>query len=202
MGEVGLVELSLSELARRSRVSKPNIYRYFESREEILLQVWVEEVRDLTERLETTFAGVSVGDMAGTAKAITSAFRGQPRLCELTSIISTVIERNLSAAAIAAAKQVLIGLTLRTAQLLHGRLPAIPIGDCVWAVSAIGAFVAGIWPAAHPVPAVAEVLSRPEFAGMKPDFDRDLLRFIEVLLSGLLSAGAAAKAANERIPVE
>ncbi len=38
LAERGVSELSLNELARRSGVSKPNVYRYFESREDVLLQ--------------------------------------------------------------------------------------------------------------------------------------------------------------------
>jgi AcrR family transcriptional regulator len=56
LAERGVSELSLNELARRSRVSKPNVYRYFESREDVLLQLWVDEVRELGERLERAFA--------------------------------------------------------------------------------------------------------------------------------------------------
>ncbi len=186
MSEVGSVELSLTELARRSGVSKPNIYRYFESREEVLLHVWVEEVRELSNRLDASFAAVPVGDIAATAKAIVAAFAAQPRLCELTSIVSPVLERNLSADAIVGAKRTLAGLSLRIGQLLHERLPSISLDDCAWAASAAGIYVAGIWPAANPGPVAAEVFARPDLAGMKPAFTRDFTRFLEVLFSGLV----------------
>src|SRR5712692_5405304 len=57
----GVGELSLNELARRAGVSKPNVYRYFESREDVLLQVWVDEVRELGGRLEQAFASIAPG---------------------------------------------------------------------------------------------------------------------------------------------
>src|SRR3954464_1120699 len=41
--EAGAFDLSLNELGRRSGVSKPNIYRYFESREDILFQLYLAE---------------------------------------------------------------------------------------------------------------------------------------------------------------
>src|SRR5260370_25084990 len=100
LAERGVGELSLNELARRSRVSKPNVYRYFESREDVLLQLWVEEVRELGERLEQAFASLGTGDVAGVIGAVVSAFTTHPLLCELTSIASPVLERNLSVDAI------------------------------------------------------------------------------------------------------
>lgn len=186
MSEIGSVELSLSELARRSGISKPNIYRYFESREEVLLQVWIEEVRELTDRLDASFATVPVGDIAATAAAIAAAFAAQPSLCELTSIVSPVLERNLSADAIVAAKRTLLGLSLRIGQLLHERLPSLSLEDCVWAAAAAGTYVAGAWPAANPGPVAAEVFAHPELAGTKPVFTRDFTRFLEVIFTGLV----------------
>jgi len=185
MSEVGTIELSLSELARRSGVSKPNIYRYFESREEVLLQVWIEEVRELTERLAASLAHVPTGDVNAAAAATAAAFAAQPRGCELTSIVSPILERNLSAEAIAEAKRTLLTLSLRIGELLHERLPQVSLVDSFWAAGAIGAYVAGVWPGANAGPVATEVLSRPEFAGMKPVFERDLTRFLEVMFRGL-----------------
>src|SRR5216684_6901222 len=113
MSEVGSVELSLTELARRSGVSKPNVYRYFESREDVLLQLWVDEVRELSERLEHAFMPLMPGHVDGVIAAVVSAFSAQPMLCELTSIASPVLERNLSTEAIVRAKTNLATLTVQ-----------------------------------------------------------------------------------------
>ena len=184
LGEVGSAGFSLNELARRSGVSKPNLYRYFESREEVLLQLWVEEVRVLTESLEVSIQSLRKNDVRGVVAGIVEGFVARPQLCELTSV-STALERNLSAEAIVTAKLTLKELTLRTAALLHGRLPTIAREDCVWASGTLATWVAGVWPRAHPDAAVREALSRPELAEMRIDFPRDFTRFLEVLLRGL-----------------
>jgi AcrR family transcriptional regulator len=189
MQESGAVEFSLSELGRRSGVSKPNIYRYFESREEVLLEVWVEEVRGLATALESAFGRLPVGDVSATAQAIVDAFTARPQLCELLAIVSPVLERNLSAGAILTAKRTLAALTVQWAAQLHGRLPAIALPDCAWAASTIATYVAGIWPAVRPGPALAEVMALPELCGMQPRFARDFLRFVEVLFAGLQQRG-------------
>jgi hypothetical protein len=61
----------------------------------------------------------------------------------------------------------------------------LPSGFSPRAAGAIAIYVAGIWPAVNPAPIVAEVLARPELAGMQPDFERDFTRFVEVLFAGL-----------------
>jgi AcrR family transcriptional regulator len=186
LGEVGTSELSLSELARRSGVSKANVYRYFESREDVLLQLWIEEVRELGERLEGAFAKLAPGDANGVIAAVVAGFATQPKLCELMSIASPVLERHLSAHAIVSAKQNLATLTAHIAGLLHARIPEIPIEDCAWLAGAASTWVAGIWPAVNPPPAVVEALSRPEPAAMQPAFERDFTRLLSVLVKGLL----------------
>src|SRR3954447_21462588 len=105
MCETGAAAFSLSELARRSRVSKPNIYRYFENREEVLLHVWIEEVRGLGEDLAVAFAAAPLGSLPATVEAIVAAFTARPQLCEGMALVSPVLERTLSVDAIVTAKQ-------------------------------------------------------------------------------------------------
>ncbi|OJH34156.1 TetR/AcrR family transcriptional regulator [Cystobacter ferrugineus] len=185
LGEVETSELSLNELARRSGVSKPNIYRYFESREEVLLQVWIEEVREFGEQLRRSLATIEVGDSRAVASAIVAGFGTRPILCELTSICASVLERNLSADAIVNVKQTLATLIMNIAGLLRERLPALDLEDCAWVANVAAVYVAGIWPAVHPPAHVAEVLKRPEFAAMQPDFEKDFTRYLNVLFAGL-----------------
>jgi len=185
LSEVAASELSLSELARRSGISKPNLYRYFESREEVLLQVWVEEVRLLSEALAASFATVKPGNSDGIAQAVVEAFDAQPMLCELTALIAPVLERNLSAKAIVSAKTTLARLTLHIAELMHARLPAISLQDCAWLSGAAATWVAGIWPSIHPPPAALEALAQPGLETQQPVFDRDFKRLLTVLFAGL-----------------
>lgn len=187
----GPLEFSLSDLARRSGVSKGNLYRYFESREEVLLQLWLEGVRDLAGGLEQALAAVPIGDIGAVSRAIVAGCVARPELCELTSIVSTVIERNLSENAVLSSKRTLAELTFRIATLLHARLPAIPLADCIWGWNAIGICIAGFWPIAHHGPVVAAVLARPEFASMQPAFERDFTRFIEVIFTGIMRTTTA-----------
>jgi AcrR family transcriptional regulator len=186
LAERGVGELSLNELARRSGVSKPNVYRYFESREDALLQLWVDEVRELGERLEQAFVPIAPGDVAGVIAVVVSSFAAQPLLCELTSIVSPVLERNLSVDAIVRAKTNLATLIVQIAALLRSRLPFVSLEDWSWLASAAATWIAGVWPAVNPPPAVAEALARADFSAMQPLFERDFSRLLSVLIEGLM----------------
>src|SRR5262249_11776750 len=136
VAEVGVGELSLNELARRSRISKPNVYRYFESREDVLLQLWVAEVREPADGLERAFAELPSIATPAVIAAVVSAFAARPRLCDVMAIVSPVLEWNLSVEAIVRAKTQLAGLTRRLARLLLSRLPFLSLDDCAWLAGA------------------------------------------------------------------
>src|SRR5258706_10967542 len=80
--EVGPIELSLNEVGRRSGVSKPNIYRYFESKEEILLRIFASELEDLVADVEAAFAKLD-GGVPAVASCIAREYLRRPLLCQL-----------------------------------------------------------------------------------------------------------------------
>jgi AcrR family transcriptional regulator len=191
--EVGPIELSLNELGRRSGVSKPNIYRYFESREDVLLQLFVAEIEELVAEIEAELGKprARVGTVA-IAKKISRAFLARPLACQLLGMVSSIIEHNLSAAAIAASKREVRSVSLRFAAVLVRVMPELSEGEAVWAVMTIALYVAGLWPAAHPSAAAEEALAAPELSGLRVDAEKDLPRFVETLLAGLRSGAKEA----------
>lgn len=186
--EQGPIELSLNELGRRSGVSKPNIYRYFESREEILLCLLVDELESAVNELEGALGPAPLAP-AQVAQRLAAAFLARPLLCQLLGMSAAILEHNLSASAIANAKTAILAQLSRLKTRLTTALPWLGTGDALWAIQAIALYVAGLWPAAHPSTAASEVLARPEFASLTPHAEIDLERFVAVLLAGLKARG-------------
>lgn len=183
--EAGPEGTGLNAIAARAGFTKSNVYRYFESREAVLLELFRIDFAGLVEELEANLARVKRGDIAAVARICAAAFVKRPRACRLLAILAGVLERNISEEAVIALKTEMLGLSSRIAIALHGPLPDLSVDDCGWAGSVVGTFVSGLWPAANPSPMVAAVLARPEFALMKPTVGRDLERMIFVTLRGL-----------------
>jgi AcrR family transcriptional regulator len=186
-----LPDLSLNSIAQRAGLSKANIYRYFESREAILLHLFCDDLRSYTLEIEQNLADLATEDEIMIAQALTSAFLARPRLCQLLVMISSILEHNVSESTIADAKREILGLAHRAANCLHTVLPAVPINECLWLSNTIGILVAGLWPAANPAPVAAQVLARSEFALLRPEFERDLNKGIHTLLRGMVHYTAA-----------
>ena len=182
--EVGVRDLSLNELGRRSGVSKPNIYRYFESLEEVLFRLFIHELEEVVEEVDASL-GAAAGDVPSVAAQLTRVYLARPLFCQLLGMMSATIEHNLSVETIASGKAEMYTLFARVVEALARALPWLSAADAAWASQSIALYVAALWPAANPSCAAVEVLGRPEFAALKPDAARDLGRFVEVLLTGL-----------------
>lgn len=196
--EERLEEVGLNSIARRSGISKANLYRYFESREEILLQLFLEDLEGYVEEVESGLALLAGGDerASGTrvedvAGVLTDAFLARPRLCRLLGVLQSVLEQNVSEGSIAKAKVQVLDLSRRAADAMSGALPGVPLEDCAWANSTIALLVAGLWPAANPAPNATRVLDREQFKALKPDMERDLRKAIVVLFQGLWKEGTS-----------
>ncbi len=184
--ERGPMGLGLNELGRRSGVSKPNIYRYFESREEILFRLYLAEMSEMVDAVEARLGGARAAlDVAPVAAILAEEHLSRPLLCQLAGMVSSILEHNMSADAIAAVKSEFATLLPRAGEALRHALPWLSEPDAWMTIQSIELQLAALWPVANPSAAAREVLSRPEFSPMCVNAQRDYPRFIAVLLEGL-----------------
>lgn len=184
--EQGPSGAGLNAIAARAGFTKSNVYRYFESREQVLLDLFRTEFAGLVEGLEIALAAQPTGDVAKLSAAITATFFARPRCCALISILSNTLEQNVSEATIAETKLFLSGQNMRIVAALSDRLPSARPEDCGWAIAMGGSLLAGMWPTAHPPPAAEAVLSRPEMAHLRLVPERDFERAMRALLQSVV----------------
>jgi len=181
----GPLGAGLNAIAARAGFTKSNVYRYFESREEVLLSLFLAEMELLIPALSESIAAAPEGDLDAVAHAVAQQFASRPRLGHLTSILSSTLEANVSEDTIVTVKRTMGGMAAEMAAALRTRLPRASAEDALWAITMIGGLVAGLWPGAHPAPAAERVLSRPEFAGHRPNIERDLPRAVRAILASI-----------------
>jgi AcrR family transcriptional regulator len=188
--EEGPQGAGLNAIAARAGFTKSNVYRYFESREEVLLSLFQAELEKFVPALEQALAACAPGDFDAISTVSTECFLSRPRFCELMTILSAVLEQNVSEAAITTMKRGASDLYFRMGRALKSVLPGATLEDCAWAGGMVASLVAGLWPSAHPAPAAARVLATPEFAHLKPVLDRDVPRALRALLVSITPAAS------------
>ena len=189
-------ELSLNELARRVGMAKSHLYRYFESREAVLLAL----LADATER----WAGEIVAALAtldptlpmrtrltASLRLVASTAAARPRLCHLMSVLPSVLEHNASLDTVRDFKLESIALLGRLCAALHGVVPELSPEAHQELLHHAFAYIVGAWPLAHPSPVTEEVMADPALAPFRHDFEADLGRVLELMALGLLATAGS-----------
>lgn len=182
----GIDGTSLTAVARAVGLSKANLYRYFDSREAILMQVLSDEQAQWGAEIARSLAPLAKsGDRDAVADVIAESLSGRPRLHALMAVMSTVLERNVGEAAIVDLKQRALADLVGLVSALHTALPAMTPATLTTFVRHFYIFASGLWPAANPVPEVAAVTSRPQFAAMRVQVAPTLREHARLLLTAL-----------------
>ena len=176
----------LNAIAAKAGFTKSNVYRYFESREEVLMSLFLSELERFVTDFEIAAQQCPFGDVDALATASANTFVAHPRFCALVAILSSVLEQNVSIAKIIELKRAVSKLNQRITATVHARLPAAKPEDCGWAVAMAATMVGGMWPNVTPSKAAAEVLAMPEFEYLKPRPERDLKRAIAALFAAIV----------------
>jgi AcrR family transcriptional regulator len=191
--EMPVAAISLNELSRRVGLAKSNVLRYFESREAILLELfvraWTEWLGALPPLLAAGVAARGTVRQRGDQIAhVIARSLGERRVfCDLFSSHASVLEHNVSGPVAARFKHAALANVGALAQQVAEHLPEL--GDQAWQVCAqVGFAMSAIWVHSRPsagVLAAAEV--DPSLVEYRIDFEQALEAMVATLLSGTLA---------------
>ncbi len=184
----GIQGAGINAIAARAGFTKSNIYRYFESREEVLLSLLLEDFEAFTQELEASAPKLQGEPVAALAHLTTQTLLATPRMGRLLGLLATVLEENVSEATVASLKTSIGQKLHRLGAVIQAALPGSTPQDSAWAAGMIGAVITGTAPSMHPNPTVRRVLERPEFAAMRPVPDQHLERPIRAILQSIVPA--------------
>ena len=190
----GIDAVTLTAIAREAGVVKSNIYRYFESREEILFRLMLEESDYLTElgakRIDALERPV---DIAKLAETLAADFAQNPRFCLLISQMGPILEHNISFETLVEMKREVVVFILRVAEAIQRAVPEIGSEGAARTLHTCVHLIAGLWPMANPPEPVVKALETPDLAFMRQDFELSLRQSIHALFEGTKAINARAK---------
>lgn len=187
-GDLDVSELGLNELARRAQMTKSNVYRYFENREELLLALLEEESERWTGDLCARLAAAPGRAPERIAHIFASTAAASPLMCRLLSILPSIIEHNVSRERLTQFKRHMLAMTGAVAGQLQRGAPAMPLEACGAFLRQSLALLIGLWPLSQPREALAEVLLLPELQPFRYEFEADFEAGLTLLLRGLAPA--------------
>ena len=196
-----LQALGLNELARRAGMAKANVYRYYESREAVLLALLWSEWALVDDALRVDLRALN-GQASPRALAalLADQLAGAPLLCALIAALPSVLEQNLTEDTIRGLKRNILASFRSAGAAMHAACPEIPAERHAQLLNDACAVVAGLHPFAHPAPAAAAAMCAPDLAPLRHDFAAELHRFLRALAVQAADEPAPAPVATDEPP--
>ena len=195
----GVRNVSLNDIAARIGIHKSALLRYFETREQIFLELTAASWRDWAQALHADLDGAAAGSAAaaagsaaaGSAELVAAVvarrFADRPLLCDLIPHTALNLERNVSPAAVRRYKLTSLGAVGDAAGLVHRVLPELTEGECREFISAMASLAGALWQIANPPPVLAELYATdPDLGHACVDLLPRLRRTAAILLAGLI----------------
>ena len=187
----GVRAVSLADIAARVGIHKSALLRYFETREQIFLELTAEAWRDWTAALHAGLDAVEPGAAALVAEVFARSFGDRPLLCDLIAHTPLNLERNVSPEAVRRYKLTSLGAVDEAAAIVHRVLPGLTLTEGGEFVAALASLAGALWQIANPTAALAEFYaSDPVLARACVDLTPRLRRTAEILLAGLIPSRA------------
>jgi TetR/AcrR family transcriptional regulator len=182
-------EITFAMIAKEADFTRSNLYRYFETKEEIFLELLKNDLADWRKDVLETFSG-GFTTLQEVSEAWVELFLKHKRLLKLFTILYTLLEQNSSLEALTAFKQKTTEEIGLVAVFLAEILPFSSVDLAMEFLYAQSALAIGMYPMLDLTP---RQIGAMQAAGMdtNPAYFKDvLLHSIELLLHGLMDNGA------------
>src|ERR1700754_45474 len=182
----GVRAVSLSDIARAVGIHKSALLRYFETREQIFLELTAREWRDWEAEVKAAFGGIAAGDAEAVAATLARSFVSRPLLCDLLPHAALNLERHASIEAVRAYKETSTAAVAAVAEALAGPLPELDDEERREAVSYVALLAGSMYQIATPPEPLARLYEEePRLGHFLLDLEGRLTRAATVLLAGL-----------------
>jgi len=162
--------VSLNAIADEAGFTKSNIYRYFASREEIFLSLFLIDFSEWADGFIETLRDLPADTTAEQLAEIwVDSLYVEERMLDLIPLLALALERNASEDALFHFKLNAHQMMGHIVEALATPLPMMTPEQGAMLFKRVHGLIAGLWPFANPNEVMQKVLERPELA--EPPFD-------------------------------
>lgn len=180
-------EFTMDAVAAQLELAKGTLYRYFPTREGLLLALADDQYQRWFEGVDAALAQPPTGDRRHALAAImVDQLLAERRFLRLAALVPSVLERNIPFETAMRYKCNVVGHSRRTAAMVATWL-GIDDERAVQLLIHVQAAAIGLYHAAHPAPIIVQVLADPSFPGRTTDLRAELLHAANALVQAASS---------------
>ncbi len=186
--EHGYDSVSLNMISKQAGITKASTYRYFESKEDIYLELllkatahWVTEIeRDLAPLAEKS-------EIKRIAEILVESSTGNPKYWNLMSVLQSILERNITLANLKVRKKQMEEYYLRITNALKTAIPQLSISKIQLLLQLFIYLIESGWHTANPPQVMAELIETQGYEIWKRNTEEDLSNAVYYLIKGMMS---------------
>ncbi|MFE2347925.1 TetR family transcriptional regulator [Kitasatospora cineracea] len=194
----GIRDVSLTDIAAEVGMHKSALLRYFETREQIFLELTAEGWREWSATLRADLTARAAATPAEVAGAVAATLAARPVFCDLLAQAPLNLERNVSLEAVRGFKL----LTLHEVALIGeelNRLLGLDEAQVLDTVATATGMAGALWQIASPGPRLRELYTGdPRLAHAVVEVEPRLRRVLTAFLAGTVGTAAGASAPAEQ----
>ncbi|MCU1362106.1 MAG: ycdC [Ilumatobacteraceae bacterium] len=180
-------EFTMDAVAAQLDLAKGTLYRYFPTREGLLLALAEDEYLGWFARVDAALTSVPTGDrMPALAQIFVDQLLAAPRFMRLAALVPSVLERNIPYETAMHYKTTVVARSRQTTTLVAQWLD-ITEDRAVQLLIHMQAAATGLYQAAHPAPIIVQVMADPSFPGRATDLRTELLHSANALVQAASS---------------
>lgn len=180
-------DLTLQQVAQGVGLSKPALYAYFPTKEDLFLSLTQGVLDDWFAALEQHLRLGGRHTPVSLVGLMVALIGERAELITLIPPLSALFERNIGAQRARAYKHWLLGRTTTLGPLLEQALPGLPTGGGLRLLTYTQALIAGLYPMSDPSASMHEVLNDPELSALRVEFMPALEDALGALCRGLVA---------------
>ncbi len=182
----GYNNVSFNGIASEAGFTKSNMYRYFNSREEIFLNIFADLfekwVEDCIKRLHKLKQGEVISNFA---KTWVNSLLSHPQFLDLTPILFVSLERNSSYEQLFEFKKLAKNLLYRISIEISRIYPDIHGDKAFKFLNLSFASMSNYWAATKQSDALIKIYEHEEFQVLKPNFEKNIMVSAEIAIRGI-----------------
>ena len=177
--------LTMTAVAGRAGLVKGTLYLYFETKEELLLELFEELLGEWLDEVERRLGDPrGAWDAERVADALSRSLEGREALTRLITVVGGVLEHNIGDDRARRFKRALHARVTRGGALLAQRLPRLGADGAVRLLFQVYALLTGFGEMAYPAPVVRRVIEEPGLELFRVDVVREVSAAVLALLKG------------------
>ncbi|AIQ62585.1 hypothetical protein PSTEL_05185 [Paenibacillus stellifer] len=179
--------ITLNGISRELQISKPSIYRYFSSREEIFLDIYGQEYEHFTKQLIEALMELRSDPLPTEVSLIwVRIYRNHPKLLKLMPYLGIALEKNSSESSLRSFKAANIGLQEQLAKQLTVLYPILTIQDGFYIQYYVFLIASSLWTLSNPTEPLQKILGDYQHLNIDYSFNYVLTQGIEAHINDSL----------------